>query len=77
MRLPFLTESICSFLLTLVNIACIIVTGVIILKVKEVTSDKLPKLEQRNQSFWKKDVKNHRDYNRTLYKRGGNEDAGG
>ena len=63
------TESICSFLLTLVNIACIIVTGIIILKVKEVTSDKLPKqLEMRNQSFWKNDIKNHRDYNRTVHR---------
>ena len=44
----------CSFLLTVVNIICIIVTGIIILKVKQVTSDKIP---QRNHSFWKQDIK--------------------
>ena len=47
----------CSFLLTIVNIICIIVTGIIILKVKQVTSDKIP---QRNHSFWKQDIKVHK-----------------
>ena len=58
----------CSFLLTVVNIICIIVTGIIILKVKQVTSDKIP---QRNHSFWKQDIKVHREYNKTIKMRGG------
>lgn len=55
-----------SFSLTLVNILCIIVTGVLILKVKEVTPDKIP---QNFSSFWKNDVKIHRDYYHTLKKK--------
>ena len=47
----------CSFALTIVNIICIILTGIIILKVKQVTSDKIP---QRNHSFWKQDIKVHK-----------------
>lgn len=62
----------CSFLLTVVNIICIIVTGIIILKVKQVTSDKIP---QRNHSFWKQDIKVHREYNKTIKIRGYEEEA--
>ena len=63
---------LCSFLLTVVNIICIIVTGIIILKVKQVTSDKIP---QRNHSFWKQDIKVHREYNKTIKIRGYEEEA--
>ena len=52
-----------SLTLTLVNIICIIVTGIIILKLKEVTPDKIP---QNFSNFWKRDVKIHRDYFQTL-----------
>ncbi len=52
-----------SFLLTVINIVCIIITGIIILKVKEVTPEKIP---QTFSTFWKRDVKAHRDYYNTL-----------
>jgi hypothetical protein len=54
---------IVSFALTIVNIICIIVTGIIILKVKQVTPDKIP---QTFSSFWKRDVRAHKDYYHTL-----------
>ena len=52
-----------SLTLTLVNIACIIVTGIAILKLKEVTPDKIP---QAFSEFWKRDVRAHRDYYSTV-----------
>ena len=52
-----------SLLLTIINIICIIVTGWGILKVKEVTPDKIP---QHFSSFWKKDLKVHREYLNTI-----------
>ena len=33
------------------------------MKLKEVTSDKIP---QQNHSFWKQDIKVHREYNKTI-----------
>eukprot|EP00095_Tigriopus_kingsejongensis_P011017 maker-scaffold1087_size63509-snap-gene-0.14 protein:Tk11017 transcript:maker-scaffold1087_size63509-snap-gene-0.14-mRNA-1 annotation:"hypothetical protein DAPPUDRAFT_305061" len=56
---------IVSFTLTLVNIICIIVTGIGILKLKEVTPDKIP---QSFSTFWKEDVKVHREYNQAGHK---------
>jgi hypothetical protein len=55
--------SCCSLALTLVNILCIIITGFGILRLKEVTPEKIP---QRFSSFWKRDVRAHRDFYRTL-----------
>ena len=52
-----------SLTLTLLNIVCIIVTGIIILKLKEVTPEKIP---QNFSNFWKRDVKIHRDYFQTM-----------
>lgn len=52
-----------SLALTLVNILCIIVTGFGILRLKEVTPEKIP---QRFSSFWKRDVRAHRNFYRTL-----------
>ena len=46
-----------SLFLTLVNILCIILTGVLILRVKEVTSEKIP---QKFAHFWTKDIREHR-----------------
>ena len=46
-----------SLVLTLVNILCIILTGVLILRVKEVTSEKIP---QKFAHFWTKDIREHR-----------------
>ena len=46
-----------SLTLTLLNIICIIVTGILILRLKEVTPDKIP---QNFSSFWKEDVKARR-----------------
>jgi len=46
-----------SLVLTLVNILCIILTGVLILRVKEVTSEKIP---QKFASFWTQDIREHR-----------------
>ena len=52
-----------SLLLTIVNIICIVITGWAILKLKEVTPDKIP---QHLSSFWKKDLKVHREYLNTI-----------
>ena len=52
-----------SLVLTLINIICIVVTGWAILKLKEVTPDKIP---QHLSSFWKKDLKVHREYLNTI-----------
>lgn len=54
-----------SLTLTLVNIICIILTGVGILKLKEVTPDKIP---QQFSTFWKHDIRTHRDYYSTVKK---------
>lgn len=56
---------IVSFTLTVVNIICIIFTGIGILKLKEVTPDKIP---QSFSSFWKEDVKVHREFNQSVGK---------
>jgi hypothetical protein len=55
--------SVGSLALTLVNILCIIVTGFGILRLKEVTPEKIP---QRFSNFWKRDVRAHRNFYRTL-----------
>ena len=49
-----------SLALTLLNIVCIILTGIFILRLKEVTPEKIP---QKFAHFWKKDIKAHRNYN--------------
>jgi len=54
-----------SLALTLINILCIILTGVFILKLKEVTPSKIP---QKFSHFWRKDVKAHRNYNKKIRK---------
>ena len=54
-----------SLALTLINILCIIITGVLILKLKEVTPAKIP---QKFAHFWRKDVRAHRNYNRKIRK---------
>ena len=46
-----------SLALTLLNIICIIITGIAILRLKEVTPDKIP---QTFSEFWKTDVKSRR-----------------
>jgi len=52
-----------SLALTLVNIICIIVIGFGILRLKEVTPEKIP---QRFSNFWRKDIREHRHQLRTL-----------
>ena len=52
-----------SLILTIINIICIIITGWAILKLKEVAPEKIP---QHLSSFWKKDLKVHRDYLNTI-----------
>ena len=54
-----------SLTLTLINILCIIITGVLILRLKEVTPAKVP---QKFSHFWKTDVKAHRDYYKAIRK---------
>jgi len=54
-----------SLLLTLINILCIIFTGVAILRLKEVTPEKIP---QKFSNFWRRDIKAHRNYYKTLTK---------
>jgi hypothetical protein len=46
-----------SLTLTILNIVCIIVTGIAILRLKEVTPDKIP---QTFSEFWKTDVRSRR-----------------
>jgi hypothetical protein len=46
-----------SVVLTIVNILCIILTGVLILRLKEVTSEKIP---QKFAHFWRRDIREHR-----------------
>ncbi|CAB4067554.1 unnamed protein product [Lepeophtheirus salmonis] len=52
-----------SLTLTILNIICIIFTGYAILRIKEVTPDKIP---QTFSNFWKRDIKAHRNYYKTL-----------
>ena len=61
----FAVLGIISFALTLVNIVCIVIVGVAILKLKEVTPEKIP---QSFNHFWKQDVRAHRDYLQTINK---------
>ncbi|KAG8187303.1 hypothetical protein JTE90_011674 [Oedothorax gibbosus] len=63
---------IISFLLTIVNIICIVISALIILKVKEVAPNTTEPAVSR---FWKHDVKVARDYNKTLGENEG-EDLG-
>ncbi len=57
------TLGLVSLALTLVNILCIAITGVAILKLKEVTPAFIP---QAFPHFWKKDIRTHRDYLETV-----------
>ena len=59
-----------SLTLTLLNILCIIITGVLILRLKEVTAAKVP---QKFQHFWRTDVKAHRDYYKAIRSKKGDE----
>ncbi|KAJ9597349.1 hypothetical protein L9F63_011789, partial [Diploptera punctata] len=52
-----------SLCLTLINIICIFVTGILILKIKEVA----PRSSKEQEMFWKHDIKIARDYNRTVH----------
>ncbi|XP_055546990.1 uncharacterized protein LOC129731198 [Wyeomyia smithii] len=52
-----------SMCLTLLNVVCIYLMGVIFLKIKEVA----PIVPQDQKQFWKHDIKIARDYNRTLH----------
>ncbi|CAL1277622.1 unnamed protein product [Larinioides sclopetarius] len=63
---------IISFLLTILNIICIIISALIILKIKEVAPNTTEPAVSR---FWKHDVKVARDYNKTLGENEG-EDLG-
>ncbi|XP_053693931.1 uncharacterized protein LOC128741855 [Sabethes cyaneus] len=52
-----------SMCLTLLNVVCIYLMGVIFLKIKEVA----PIVPKDQKQFWKHDIKIARDYNRTLH----------
>ena len=64
-RMEMFLLGLVSLTLTAVNIICIIVTGWAILRLKEVTPQKIP---QKYSSFWTKDVRVHRDYMKTFNK---------
>ena len=66
----FFSLGLVSLTLTLINILCIIITGVLILRLKEVTSTKVP---QKFQDFWSTDIKAHRDYYKAFRKEEGAE----
>jgi len=53
-----------SFTLTMVNIVCIVIVGVFILFIKEVSPESIP---QRNAAFWKKDIVLNREYEKSLH----------
>jgi len=54
-----------SLTLTLINILCIIITGVLILKLKKVTSALVP---QKFSNVWRSDVRAHPDYYKAIKK---------
>ena len=57
-----LVLGVVSLALTILNIICIIITGIAILRLKEVTPEKIP---QTFSQFWKTDVRSRRGkYNR-------------
>ena len=64
-RLEMFLLGLVSLTLTAINIVCIILTGWAILRLKEVTPNKIP---QKYSSFWTQDVRVHRDYMKTLNK---------
>ena len=66
----FFALGLVSLALTLVNILCIIITGVLILRLKEVTATKVPEIS-RFPDFWRTDVKAHRDYYKAVRKEEG------
>ena len=69
-RLEMFLLGLVSLALTIVNIICIILTGWAILRLKEVTPQKIP---QQFSSFWTKDVKVHRDYLSTVRDKNANK----
>ena len=62
-RMEMFFLGLVSLALTIVNIICIILTGWAILRLKEVTPQKIPR---QFSSFWTQDVKVHRDYLRKV-----------
>ncbi|KDR09916.1 uncharacterized protein LOC110838384 isoform X2 [Zootermopsis nevadensis] len=62
-RVELLVLGTVSLCLTLVNIICIFVAGIIVLKIKEVA----PRTSKDQMQFWKHDIKIARDYNRTFH----------
>lgn len=52
-----------SLTLTAVNILCIIIVGVLMLLVKQVTPESIP---QRNASFWKNDIMLNKEYEKSF-----------
>ena len=72
-------RGVISFILTMVNIICIVMVGVLILLVKQVSKfvqicfslmkhvQVTPKsIPQRNAAFWKKDILLNREYEKSL-----------
>eukprot|EP00091_Calanus_sinicus_P021548 TRINITY_DN6432_c0_g1_i1.p1 TRINITY_DN6432_c0_g1~~TRINITY_DN6432_c0_g1_i1.p1 ORF type:complete len:207 (-),score=62.92 TRINITY_DN6432_c0_g1_i1:473-1093(-) len=57
-------RGVVSFVLTMVNIICIVVVGVFILFIKQVSPESIP---QRNAAFWKKDIVLNRAYEKSLH----------
>ncbi|CAF4864901.1 unnamed protein product, partial [Rotaria sp. Silwood1] len=61
--------AISSFLLTLVNILCIVLCGLIVLKIKEVTpsNSKNEKQQSNTDRFFHNDIRQFRDYQKTIH----------
>lgn len=57
-------RGVVSFVLTMVNIICIVAVGVFILFIKQVSPESIP---QRNAAFWKKDIVLNRAYEKSLH----------
>lgn len=62
-RVELLVMGAVSLCLTLINIICIFLAGIIVLKIKEVA----PRTSKGQMQFWKHDIKVARDYNRTFH----------
>ena len=67
LAMEFFALGLVSLTLTLINILCIIITGVLILRLKEVTANKVPQ-KSKISDFWRTDVKAHRDYYKAFKK---------
>ena len=61
--LELFLRGLVSLCLTMVNIICILMFGVLTLYIKQVTPLSIP---QRNASFWRKDLQLNKEYEKSI-----------